>query len=72
MVTLRNVRRDCMSFEIRADVKMKKRLAKSKAASRERERERKGAEDKHCGRVDRTNPTSLIFHQNTQKNIAQA
>ena len=70
MVTLRNVRRDYMSFEIRADVKMKKRLAKSKAASLERER--KGAEDKHCGRVDRTNPTSLIFHQNTQKNIAQA
>ena len=69
MVTLRNVRRDCMSFEIRAHVKMKKRLAKFKAASRG---ERKGAEDKHCGRVDRTNPTSLIFHQNTQKNIAQA
>ena len=42
MVTLRNVRRDRMSFEIRADVKMKKRLAKSKAASREREKGGRG------------------------------
>ena len=44
----------------------------SKAVLRERE---EGAEDKHCDRADRTNPTTLIFlaqKKNTQKHLKNA